>query len=180
MSASPFDKLPRVPSFTVTSTDLADGEPLAPAQYSARTPVPGAADASPQLSWTGFPDATQSFMITMLDADAPVPAGFWHWAVADLPVTTTELATGAGAPGGQGLPTGAFHLPNDARLAFYAGAMPPVGTGKHRYLIAVSALDVPSVTELGITAESTPTMLYFSTLQHTIARAVITPWGGEG
>jgi Raf kinase inhibitor-like YbhB/YbcL family protein len=180
VSASPFDKLPPVPSFTLTSTDVKDGEPLAPPQYSARTPVPGAADASPQLSWTGFPEATKSFVVTMYDADAPVPAGFWHWALADIPAAVTELATGAGAPGDQALPAGAFHVPNDARLAFFAGAMPPPGTGKHRYFIAVSALDVPSVKDLGVTDASTPTVLYFSILQHTIARALITPWGGEG
>ncbi|WP_443060511.1 YbhB/YbcL family Raf kinase inhibitor-like protein [Streptomyces sp. NBC_00459] len=178
--ANPFDRLPPVPSFTVTSTDVKDGEPLATAQYSTRTGIPTAADASPQLSWTGFPEATKSFVVTMYDADAPVPAGFWHWAVADIPAGATELVTGAGAPGGQGLPAGAFHVPNDARLPFYAGAMPPPGTGKHRYFIAVNALDVASVKDLGVADDSTPTVLYFSILQHTIARALITPWGGEG
>jgi hypothetical protein len=177
---SPFDKMPPVPSFTVTSTDVKDGEPLAMPQYSARTSIPGASDASPQLSWSGFPAETQSFVITMYDADAPVPAGFWHWALADVPATVTALATGAGAPGGADLPPGAFNVANDARLPFYAGAMPPPGTGKHRYFIAVNALNVPSVRDLGVTEESTPSVLYFSILQSTIARAVIVPWGGEG
>ncbi|WP_406117963.1 YbhB/YbcL family Raf kinase inhibitor-like protein [Streptomyces sp. NBC_00989] len=143
-------------NLTVTSTDVKDGEPLAPPQHSARTGIPTAADVSPQLYWTGFPEATKSFVVTMYDADAPVSAGFWHWALADISAGVTELATGAGAPGGQGLPDGAFQVPDDARLAFYAGTMPPPGTGKHRYFIAVNALDVPSVKDLGVTDDPPP------------------------
>jgi hypothetical protein len=180
MTSTPFDNMPPTASFTVTSTDIKDGEALGVPQYSGRTGIPGAMDASPQLSWTGFPESTRSFVITMFDADAPVPAGFWHWALADIPASVTELSTGAGAPGGAALPAGAFHVANDARLEFYAGAMPPPGTGKHRYFIAINALDVESVRDLGVSEQSTPTMLYFSILQHTVARAVITPWGGEG
>ncbi|MFF2524156.1 YbhB/YbcL family Raf kinase inhibitor-like protein [Streptomyces liangshanensis] len=179
MTTSPYDRLPQVPSFELTSTDVKDGQPLPVAQYSAGTGIPGAVDASPQLSWSGFPGGTRSFAVTMYDPDAPTPSGFWHWALADIPATVTELPTGAGAPGGGALPEGAFHVPNDARLDFYAGAMPPPGTGKHRYVIAVHALDVPSMKELGVSAESTPALLNFSFLGHTLARALLTPWGGE-
>lgn len=38
--------------------------------------------------------------------------------------------------------------------AAYVGAAPPAG--RHRYYIAVHALDLPCVTALGITPESTP------------------------
>ena len=80
----------------------------------------------------------------------------------------------------RGLPDSAFHVSNDVRLTAYTGAAPPPGTGKHRYYIAVNALDVPSVTALGITPESTPAALSFSILQHTLARVVLVPWAGEG
>jgi Raf kinase inhibitor-like YbhB/YbcL family protein len=141
--------------------------------------APGATDRSLQLSWGGFPADTRSFVVTMYDPDAPTPSGFWHWAVADIAADMTSLDAGAGAPGNGALPDGAFHVSNDVRATAYTGAAPPPGTGRHRYYIAVSALDVPSVTALGITPESTPAALGFSILQHTLARAVLVPWAGE-
>ncbi|HEY0934179.1 MAG TPA: YbhB/YbcL family Raf kinase inhibitor-like protein [Trebonia sp.] len=176
---SPYDTLPAVPEFTVTSADVTDGAPLPAAQFGAMSGTAGAEDRSPHLSWDGFPAATRSFVVTMYDPDAPTPSGFWHWAVADIPAGATCLDAGAGTPGGGGLPDGAFHVPNDVRATAYAGAAPPPGTGRHRYYIAVSALDVPSVTALGITPESTPAALSFFILQHTLARAVLVPWAGE-
>jgi hypothetical protein len=46
----PFARLPVVPSFTVTSTDVTDGQALPLAQMSAIFGVPGGKDLSPQLS----------------------------------------------------------------------------------------------------------------------------------
>jgi len=177
MSANPYDRLPATSSFQVTSGDLEDGGPLGIAQYSAMTGIPGATDTSPQLSWSGFPEGTKSFAITMYDADAPTPSGFWHWAVANIPAEVTELAAGAG--GGGGLPDGALLVPNDVRAPIYVGAMPPQGSGKHRYFIAVHALDVANITEAGFDAQGTPAGLNFTMLGHTLGRAIITPWGGE-
>ena len=181
---SPYDILPAVPEFVVTSADadadaeVAGGAPLPVAQYAAMSGVAGAEDRSPQLSWSGFPATTRSFVVTMYDPDAPTPSGFWHWAVADIAASVTSLDAGAGALGDGGLPGGAFHVANDVRQAAYVGAAPPPGTGKHRYYIAVNALDVPSVTALGITPEATPAALSFFILQHTVARAVLVPWAG--
>ncbi|MYS87439.1 YbhB/YbcL family Raf kinase inhibitor-like protein [Embleya scabrispora] len=176
---SPYDPLPAVPEFVVTSADVTDGAPLAPAQFAAMSGAAGAEDRSPQLSWTGFPAATRSFVVTMYDPDAPTPSGFWHWAVADIAADVTSLDAGAGTPDSGGLPVGAFHVSNDVRATAYVGAAPPPGTGRHRYYIAVTALDVPSVTALGVTPESTPAALGFLTLQHTLARALLVPWAGE-
>jgi hypothetical protein len=98
----------------VTSTDVTDGQALPLAQMSAIFGVPGGKDLSPQLSWSGAPGETKSYTVTMYDPDAPSGSGFWHWAVADIPGSVTGLPTGAG-DGTEHLPTGAFHLPNDAR-----------------------------------------------------------------
>lgn len=176
---SPYDRLPAVPPLTLVSTDVADGSPLAAAHHAAMSGVAQAADRSPQLSWTGFPAATRSFVITMYDADAPTPSGLWHWAVADIPAEVTRLGTDAGAAGDAALPEGAFHVANDMRLAGYLGAAPPPGTGRHRYFIAVNAIDIPSVTALGVTPETTPAVLSFLILEHTLARGVLVPWAGE-
>jgi hypothetical protein len=167
-----------VPAFAVTSGDVGDGQPFAPAQMSALFGVPGGGDLSPQLSWSGAPEATKSYTVTMYDPDAPTGSGFWHWALVDIPATVTELPTGAGAPGNEGLPLGAFHLPNDARANRFVGAGPPAGDGRHRYFLVVQALDIENVREIGVEDQATPAFLGFSinTSGHLLARAVLTPW----
>src|ERR1700678_4745555 len=94
----PFWRLPVVPSFTVTSTDVTDGQALPRAQLSGIFGVPGGKDISPQLSWSGSPAQTQSFVVSMYDPEAPTGSGFWHWIVEDIPATTTSLPKNAGAP----------------------------------------------------------------------------------
>jgi Phosphatidylethanolamine-binding protein len=107
----PFARLPVVPSFTVTSTDVTDGQALPAAQMSGIFEVPGGKDLSPQLSWSGAPAETRSYTVTMYDPDAPSGSGFWHWAVADIPASVTELPTGAGDVTGEHLPMGPFICP---------------------------------------------------------------------
>lgn len=109
--------------------------------------------------------------MTVYDPAAPTGAGFWHWAVADIPASTTSLDSGAGDASGSGLPAGALQLKNDASLAHYLGAAPPAGHGVHTYYIAVHALDVDL---LGIDENATPAFLGFNMSGHTLARAVIT------
>lgn len=166
---NPFARLPEAASFTVTSTDVTDGAAWSPAQLSAG--APGGKDVSPQLSWSGAPDGTKSYAVTVYDPDAPTGSGFWHWAVADIPATVTELPEGAGDDTGSGLPEGAFQLPNDARMARYIGAAPPAGHGPHRYFVVVHALDVESI---GVPEEATPAFLGFTVAGHILGRAVLT------
>ena len=92
---NPYDFLPALPGFVLTSSDFADSGSLKTAQVSGIMGA-GGADLSPQLSWSGFPEETRSFAVTVFDPDAPTASGFWHWAVANLPATVTDLPTGAG------------------------------------------------------------------------------------
>ena len=166
----PFARLPKVPSFAITSTTIKEGAPLPSAQMSGAFGVPGGKDDSPQLSWSGAPKATKSYAVTVFDPDAPTMSGFWHWAVANIPATVTSLPEGAGDEKGARLPPGALQLRNDAGGARFLGAAPPAGDGPHRYFFVVHALDVE---DLGVPAGSTPAFLAFNILSHVLGRAVL-------
>jgi Raf kinase inhibitor-like YbhB/YbcL family protein len=168
---NPYDALPEVPSFELRSDDIADGVTLPKPQVSGLMGA-GGEDRSPHLAWSGFPPNTQSFAVTIYDPDAPTASGFWHWAVANIPVSVTELPAGAGSPGGPGLPPGAITLGNDAALRQYAGAAPPPGHGPHRYFTVVHAVDVPT---LDLPEDARPAILGMQLFMHTLARAMLVP-----
>ncbi|MGH1492253.1 MAG: YbhB/YbcL family Raf kinase inhibitor-like protein [Acidimicrobiales bacterium] len=167
----PYESLPEVPSFEVTSSDVADGEMLPMPQVSGIFGA-GGEDISPQLSWSGFPAETKSFVVTCFDPDAPTGSGFWHWNVIDIPASVTELASNAGAQDGSGLPAGAFTVNNDAGLPGYLGSAPPAGHGPHRYVFAVHAMDCET---LGIDGSVSNAIAGFNMLGKVLARAIITP-----
>lgn len=164
---NPYDFLPELPGFTLTSRDVTDSRPLKQAQVSGIMGA-GGQDVSPQLSWSGFPEQTRSFAVTVFDPDAPTGSGFWHWAVANLPATVTDLPAGIGD--GSVLPGDAVTLRNDAGLPRYVGAAPPAGHGYHRYFIAVHAVKVE---KLDLTGDASPAYLGFNLFMNAIARAVI-------
>ena len=89
----PVGSPPRVPSFIVTSTTVSDGDAWPAEQMSGLFGVPAGRDISPQLSWSDAPEGTKSYAVTVYDPDAPTGSGsgFWHWAVADIPATVTQL-----------------------------------------------------------------------------------------
>lgn len=166
LAPDPYSLLPKVGSFTVSSSDVRNGEPMADAHASAGENI------SPQLSWSGAPEETKSFAVSCFDPDAPTPSGYWHWVVVDLPAGTTELPTGAGKDDGSGLPHGALHCRNDSGTIGYDGPAPPPGDRAHRYYFVVHAVDVE---KLGIDENATPAQVAFNLVFHTLARAVITP-----
>jgi Raf kinase inhibitor-like YbhB/YbcL family protein len=169
-TATPYAYLPTVPSFDLRSETITDGEPLPLAQLSGIFGVPGGEDVSPQLSWSGYPAETRSFVVSMYDPQAPTGSGFWHWVVADIPVSTTSLPAGAGAADSGHLPGDSFQLAGDAGAHRYVGGAPPAGSGVHNYYITVTALDVEKA---GPDSNASGAYLGFAVGPHTIARATI-------
>jgi Raf kinase inhibitor-like YbhB/YbcL family protein len=96
---------------------------------------------SPPLRWNGAPLATKSFALTVYDPDARKGSGWWHWLVYDIPASVTELAQGAGSPGGK-LPAQAAQARTDFGSSGYGGPCPPPGDAPHHYVFTVYALKV--------------------------------------
>jgi Raf kinase inhibitor-like YbhB/YbcL family protein len=173
-TSDPYARFGEVPLFSLTSSVMIDGGPLAAAQYGAGA---GGANVSPDLHWSGFPAETQSFAVTVFDPDAPTGSGYWHWAVFNLPADVTDLATGAGVENSVLMPAGSVVMPNEERTPAFVGAGPPPGTGTHRYQFVVHALDVAT---LDVDPQGTPAVLGFNVHFHTLARAVLEATGVAG
>jgi Raf kinase inhibitor-like YbhB/YbcL family protein len=163
VSPDPYPLLPDAPSFSVTSEDITDGQPIKDDQVNAL------GDTSPQLSWTGAPEGTQSFVVTCFDPDAPTPSGFWHWVVVDIPADVDSLDAGAGADD-DSLPPGAFHVRNDGGGKSFMGAAPTQGDQVHRYFYVVHAVGEPT---LGVDANASPAVVSFNLAFKTLGRAII-------
>jgi Raf kinase inhibitor-like YbhB/YbcL family protein len=161
IAPNPYDLLPAVPSFTVTSTDVTDGQPLKDDQVAEH------GNTSPQLSWEGAPEGTKSYVVTCFDPDAPTPSGFWHWSLVDIPADVTSLDTGASSGD---LPGKAFHVRNDGGEAGFMGAAPPQGDQTHRYFFVVHAVEEET---LGVDADASNAVVSFNLAFKTLGRAII-------
>ena len=161
VTPNPYDLLPETAAFTVTSDDVTDGAPLKDDQVAAL------GNTSPQLSWSGAPEGTKSYVVTCFDPDAPTPSGFWHWALVDIPADVTSLDAGAASGS---LPGGAFHVRNDGGEAGFMGAAPPEGDQVHRYFIVVHAVKDES---LGVDADASNAVVSFNLAFKTLGRAII-------
>ena len=165
----PYKTTGSLPSFRLNCGSFTDGQALPSAQASARFGIPDGRDESPALEWSGAPEGTKGYAVTVFDPDART--GFWHWGVAGVPADATSLPAGAGSEDGKLLPHGAFQLRNDAGTCSYVGAAPPKGSGPHRYIFAIHALDTA---EPDIGADAPASALGLMLDRHTLARASLT------
>jgi Raf kinase inhibitor-like YbhB/YbcL family protein len=119
--------------FALTSSAFGSGDNI-PTEYSCNNPDQ-ADGISPPLSWTGAPEGTMFFALTMIDPDAGPTK---HWGVFDIPPDTTGFLE-AMRPDGV-LPGDAWESLNYTGVAGYAGPCPPAGE-THDYVFTIYALD---------------------------------------
>ena len=153
--------------FRLSSTAIAEGAQLAPAQVFAGFGCTGG-NTSPQLSWTGAPAGTKSFAITAYDPDAPTGSGWWHWNIVNIPAAVKEIGPGASTTAA--MPAGAVEIRNDYGVQGFGGACPPPGE-VHRYIFTVHAL---ATDKLDLPADASNALAGFMIGANTIGTAKIT------
>lgn len=128
-------------------------------------------NVSPALQWSGVPDGTKSFALTVHDPDAPTDHGWWHWLIFNIPADVRELKTGAGDPKAGIAPAGAIQSRTDFKANGYGGPCPPTGHGIHHYNFRLYALDVENVP---LKADASPAEVDAYLRQHSLEQAQLT------
>lgn len=123
-------------SFSIKSPDFNDKGAI-PKRFSC-----DGDDISPELSWAEPPAGTKSFAIIVEDPDAPVGT-FVHWIIYDIPADWRGLKRGMKAT--DGMAQGVKQGRTDFDAIGWGGPCPPKGHGKHRYILTLKALDIPSL-----------------------------------
>jgi Raf kinase inhibitor-like YbhB/YbcL family protein len=154
------------PQFRLTSPDLKSGAMIANTFVFNAGGCTGG-NVSPALSWSGAPEGTKSFVLTVYDPDAPTGSGFWHWVMFNIPPSVTSLPQGAGAPGKE--PAGATQIENDYGTVGYGGPCPPKGA-PHRYIFTIYAL---SADKLDLPASVHAAVVGFNVHFKTLGKAQI-------
>ena len=119
--------------FSVSSPAFSEGGNI-PSKFTCDA---GQTSPSPALAWKDAPAGTKSFALVMDDPDAPMPGGFTHWVLADIPAATKELP--------ENFQVGSIGVSANSgfRRAGYDGPCPP--TGAHHYHFKLMALDVETI-----------------------------------
>jgi len=163
--------------FTISSPDLASGS------FDNKFILNGfgcaGGNVSPALEWSNVPEGTKSLSLQVHDPDAPTGAGFWHWAVYNIPPNVTSLPQGAGnSP--EALPAPAFGGSTDfmdtgvtGENGNYGGPCPPEGDSPHHYVFTLYALAVDDVQAAGGIPKTGSASLYSFVLNKGIGPALL-------
>ena len=113
--------LQQVPEFTIEVTSDAVGDD---GRLHNSYTCEGTHELTPQLSWSGAPDETQSFVLVMDDAETDEPSGgIWtHWIIYSIPADVTSMDSMA--VDSTVLENGAMLGTNDYGVALYLGPCP--------------------------------------------------------
>lgn len=130
----------------------------------------GGKNLSPELHWSGAPEGTKSFAITVYDPDAPTGSGWWHWLVYNIPAGTTQLLRGASSSENV-LPPGTRQGINDYSQPGYGGPCPPSGSTPHHYVFTIYALKVE---RFELNANASGALIGFNLNANMLAKASFT------
>lgn len=122
--------------FMLTSTTFKDGTmmPKKVANKGPQNPNCVGDNVSPQLSWSGAPDGTKSFALTMVDPEGRGGLGVFHWVAYGIPADVTSFAEGevskespkyVGGKSTQG-------------VGYYSGPCTPPGSPHHYTFLIIS------------------------------------------
>ena len=126
----------------ISSTAFEHGQPI-PKQHTGE-----GGDVSPPLAWSGVPEGAQSLALVCEDPDAPsskkpAPQPWVHWVIYNIPPDSAGLPEGVPRQPSPASPAGARQGSNSwpSDNVGYRGPMPPPGSGRHRYIFRLYALD---------------------------------------
>jgi hypothetical protein len=125
-----------------------------PLEYKCTNVPPAGMNHSPPLSWTPGPAGTKSYAITL--NHNPTGDNSAHWALWDIPVTTTSIAANVEHVAMPSMPAGSKQAPQnlDGFTGIgYQGPCPQAVNSRQTYRFTVWALGVAT---LGATPTSTP------------------------
>lgn len=165
--------MPALAKFTLKTTSFDSGKKI-PEKYVFNGFGCSGENISPALEWSGAPEGTKSFVITVYDPDAPTGSGWWHWTVANLPATTSSLAEGASNK--DKLPQKAVEGRTDYGRPGYGGPCPPKGDRPHRYVFTVYALKTESIP---VDAEASGAVVGYYSNANKIGKASFTATYGK-
>jgi Raf kinase inhibitor-like YbhB/YbcL family protein len=141
--------------FTLSSTTFKDGtimpKKVANSQANAPTNPNCVGDnLSPQFSWTGVPDGTKSFALTMFDPEGRAPSGVSHWVAYGIPASVSGFAEGEVSKDSDKY-VGGKSLFN---VGSYRGPCTPPNVTPHHYTFVLIATDFdPKELPAGLTRE---------------------------
>lgn len=129
--------------FTLKSTTFRDGT-LMPTKVS-NTNAPGAQpnpncvgqNVSPELSWSGAPEGTKSFALTMVDPEGRGGLGVFHWVAYGIPANVMSFAEGEVSKDSDKYVGGK----STQGVGHYSGPCTPPGS-PHHYTFKVIATDL--------------------------------------
>jgi len=154
-----------VAGLALTSPEIAPGATIQNEQVYRGFECNGT-NISPELRWSGAPNGTKSFAVTLYDPDAPTGSGWWHWVIFNIPATSTFLPRNAGDPKMGLAPPGAVQVRTDFGTVGYGGPCPPRGDRPHRYVFTIFAVDVD---KLSVDESASPALVGFNCVRPGVA-----------
>src|SRR6202521_2061696 len=147
-------------AFALSSTTFKDGTmmPKKVANKNPQNPNCVGDNVSPQLSWTGTPDGTKSYALTMVDPEGRGGLGVFHWVAYGIPANVTSFAEGEVSKASDKYVGGK----STQGVGFYSGPCTPPNTTPHHYTFVVIATDFdpkelpPGLTKDEVTAKIAP------------------------